>query len=190
VPPLPWKLRAPDKAAHRSKNPQERKIVSDVRSSSGSFPTFAGILFGLGLGGFFDGIVLHQVLQWHHMVSSWYPPDTIPNLERNTRWDGIFHSSTYVFVVLGLFILWRTAHTRHMIWSNKLLFGTLLFGWGIFNVVEGIIDHEVLGVHHVNELVSLNQRIYWDIAFLVWGAVMVFLGLRLIRAGQRETARV
>jgi hypothetical protein len=33
------------------------------------FPTEAGVFLGLGLGGFFDGIVLHQVLQWHHMVS-------------------------------------------------------------------------------------------------------------------------
>jgi uncharacterized membrane protein len=30
------------------------------------FPTAAGIFLGLGLGGFFDGIVLHQILQWHH----------------------------------------------------------------------------------------------------------------------------
>jgi uncharacterized membrane protein len=37
------------------------------------FPVSAGIFFGLGLGGFFDGIVLHQLLQWHHMLSSWYP---------------------------------------------------------------------------------------------------------------------
>jgi len=59
------------------------------------FPTSAGILFGLGLGGFFDGIVLHQVLQWHHVLSSWYPVNTIENLELNTRWDGVFHSATY-----------------------------------------------------------------------------------------------
>ena len=51
------------------------------------FPVSAGILFGLGLGGFFDGIVLHQVLQWHHMLSSWYPVNTIENLELNTLWD-------------------------------------------------------------------------------------------------------
>ena len=41
------------------------------------FPLTAGVLFGLGLGGFFDGIVLHQVLQWHHMVSSAYPPTSV-----------------------------------------------------------------------------------------------------------------
>jgi uncharacterized membrane protein len=29
----------------------------------------SGLLFGIGLGGFLDGIVLHQILQWHHMLS-------------------------------------------------------------------------------------------------------------------------
>jgi len=55
-----------------------------TRKAQGDFPTSAGILFGLGLGGF-DGIILHQVLQWHHMVTSaGYPPDTVRNLEINT----------------------------------------------------------------------------------------------------------
>jgi uncharacterized membrane protein len=46
------------------------------------FPVAAGLLFGLGLGGFFDGILLHQVLQWHHMLSSaGYPPDSVQNLQ-------------------------------------------------------------------------------------------------------------
>jgi uncharacterized membrane protein len=83
--------------------------MGDTHMSAGGFPIAAGILFGLGLGGFFDGIVLHQVLQWHHMLSSWYPIKDVPSLELNTLWDGIFHSVTYVFVVVGLFILWRTA---------------------------------------------------------------------------------
>ena len=55
------------------------------------FPKSAGILFGLGLGGFFDGIVLHQLLQRHHMLTSFgYPADNVRNLEINTLWDGIF----------------------------------------------------------------------------------------------------
>jgi uncharacterized membrane protein len=150
------------------------------------FPLSAGILFGLGLGGFFDGIVLHQVLQWHHMVSSWYPIDSIPNLELNTLWDGIFHSTTYVFVVLGLFLLWRTAHRSHLHWSNKLLTGSLLIGWGLFNLVEGVIDHEVLGVHHVNELRPRAEWLYWDLGFLLWGGAMLAAGLGLVQVGQTE----
>jgi uncharacterized membrane protein len=153
------------------------------------FPLSAGILFGLGLGGFFDGIVLHQVLQWHHMLSSWYPITSIENLELNTLWDGIFHSATYVFVVAGLFLLWRTAHRGHLYWSNRLLVGSLLLGWGVFNVVEGIADHEVLGVHHVNELAPRAQWVFWDIGFLIWGAAMVALGWLLLKDGPREAAR-
>jgi uncharacterized membrane protein len=105
-------------------------MASAAGSPDRHFPTSAGILFGLGLGGFFDGIVLHQLLQWHHMLSSWYPVNTIENLKLNTRWDGIFHSSTYLFVVAGLFILWRTAQRRHLFWSTKLLVGTMLMGFG------------------------------------------------------------
>jgi uncharacterized membrane protein len=151
-----------------------------------TFPTAAGVLFGLGLGGFFDGIVLHQVLQWHHMLSSWYPINSIENLELNTFWDGVFHSATYVFVVAGLFVLWRHAHRRHLHWSNRLLVGTLLIGFGAFNVVEGLVDHQLLGVHHVNELVPAEDRIYWDVGFLAWGAAMLVAGWMLMRAGKAE----
>jgi uncharacterized membrane protein len=151
-----------------------------------SFPWSAGILIGLGLGGFFDGIILHQTLQWHHMLSSWYPINSIPNLELNTRWDGYFHSLTYVFVTFGLFILWRRARLRHVYWSSKILPGTLLIGWGLFNVFEGLIDHEVLGVHHVNELVAREHWFYWDIGFLAWGAGMLAGGWLLFKAGRAE----
>ena len=155
----------------------------------GRFPVAAGILFGLGLGGFFDGIVLHQVLQWHHMLTSaGYPPDSVENLEINTFFDGLFHLATYVFVVLGLAALWRTAHRAHLWWSGKLLLGTLLIGFGLFNLVEGVADHHLLGIHHVNETVPREQWIWWDAGFLVWGAAMVLGGSALYRSGRRTPA--
>ena len=152
------------------------------------FPTAAGIFFGLGLGGFFDGIVLHQILQWHHMVTSaGYPANSVPNLEFNTLLDGLFHASTYVFVVIGLLLLWRTAHKAHLWWSGKMLVGSMLMGFGIFNVVEGVVDHHILGLHHVNETVPRSQWIYWDIGFLVWGAGMLVGGWLLLRRGREES---
>jgi uncharacterized membrane protein len=154
----------------------------------GNFPTSAGVLLGLGLGGFFDGIVLHQILQWHHMVTSaGFPPDSVENLKLNTLLDGLFHASTYVFVAAGLVILWRHAHRVHVRWSTKLLVGTLLLGFGIFNVVEGIVDHHLLGLHHVNETVPPDQWLYWDAGFLAWGAAMIVIGWRLKRAGAAQT---
>src|SRR4028119_2312431 len=98
--------------------------------SSRRFPVSAGILFGLGLGGFFDGIVLHQVLQWHHLVTSaGYPPDSVENLKVNTFWDGVFHSATYLFVALGVAILWRRSRQAHRPWPGRLLPGSLLMGF-------------------------------------------------------------
>jgi uncharacterized membrane protein len=150
------------------------------------FPAAAGIFFGLGLGGFFDGIVMHQLLQWHHMLSSWYPVTTIENLELNTRWDGIFHSATYLFVLAGLILLWRAAHKRHLYWSTKQLVGTMLLGFGVFNFVEGIVDHHWLGIHHVNETVPKQYWHLWDYAFTASGIAMVFVGAVIWRAGKRE----
>ncbi|MDX2155920.1 MAG: DUF2243 domain-containing protein [Hyphomicrobiaceae bacterium] len=150
------------------------------------FPLAAGLLFGLGLGGFFDGIVLHQLLQWHHMLSSWYPVDTIENLKLNTLWDGIFHSATYLFVLAGLLILWQTARRRHLRWSSRLLLGTMLQGFGAFNVVEGLVDHHLLGIHHVNEVGDPAFRLHWDVAFIAWGVIMVVLGTCLVGRRQDE----
>ncbi len=157
--------------------------------SATTFPKAAGILLGLGLGGFVDGIVLHQLLQWHHMVSSaGYPPDTIANLKINTFFDGLFHAGTYVFVLSGVLVLWRSARRRHLRWPGRLLAGTVLVGFGIFNLVEGVIDHHFLGLHHVNELVPLDQWIYWDLGFLALGAALLALGWILIRRAERDEA--
>ena len=148
------------------------------------------ILLGLGLGGFFDGIVLHQMLQWHHMVSNvaQYPVTTVDGLKANTLGDGLFHAATYLFTGAGLFLLWKAMKNPTRSWSTKLLVGLLLMGWGSFNVIEGTIDHELLGIHHVNQTVPRSQWVWWDMAFLVWGAAMLIGGWLLARKGDRQTA--
>ena len=155
--------------------------------TSRRFPVMAGILFGLGLGGFFDGIVFHQLLQWHHLLSHSRSPTDLASLEFNTLWDGVFHASTYVFVVLGLILLWRTAHRWHLWWSGKMLLGTILMGFGLFNLVEGGVNHHLLELHHVNETVPPEQWITWDIGFLVWGGVMLVVGAVLLVLGRRQS---
>ena len=163
-------------------------MTASATSANRRFPVGAGIFLGLGLGGFFDGIVLHQILQWHHMATSvGYPANSVENLEFNTLLDGLFHAATYIFVAIGLLLLWRTAHRTHLWWSGKMLAGTLLMGFGVFNLVEGLINHQLLGLHHVNETVPREQWIYWDIGFLLWGFVMLIAGWLLLRAGRKES---
>jgi uncharacterized membrane protein len=158
------------------------------RETGRGFPTIAGIFLGLGLGGFFDGIILHQVLQGHHMfTSAGFPANTLGNLKFNVMWDGFFHISTYLFTLTGMILLWRKSSQLHNPWSWKMLVGTVLMGFGIFNLVEGIIDHQLPGIHHVNETVPPDQWIYWDLGFLVWRALMLAGGWLLLQAGRPET---
>lgn len=142
----------------------------------------AAVLLGIGLGGFFDGIVLHQILQWHHLATSaGYPPDSVENLELNTLLDGLFHAATYLFTLLGVVTLWRAARIDPHGWTWSKLSGGLLVGFGSFNLVEGLVDHQILGLHHVNETVPEEYWIYWDIGFLIWGLAMFAAGLALKR---------
>ena len=139
------------------------------------------MLYGLGLGGFVDGIVLHQILQWHHMVSDVpeYPTTTVAGLEVNTLADGFFHVAAWVFVAaasLATLHAWRAGRIAPS-WTFHL--GGVLAGWGIFNVVEGVIDHLVLGVHHVRD--DLGGPLAWDIGFLVLGVLLVVSGWAMQR---------
>jgi uncharacterized membrane protein len=143
----------------------------------------AGILFGLGLGGFFDGIVLHEILQWHHMLTGiGYPDTTVAGLKINTLADGLFHLGTYILTVSGLVVLWRTLERGSVSWSSRAFGGALLMGAGIFNLVEGIIDHHLLGIHHVK---PGPNELAWDLGFLAVGALLVIIGW-LLQKGNRD----
>jgi uncharacterized membrane protein len=143
----------------------------------------AGTLLGTGLGGFVDGILLHQLLQWHNMLSSVVPPTELVAMKYNMLWDGLFHALTWVVTVLGLVLLWRAGQDPGVPWSTPTFIGGLSLGWGLFNVAEGIINHQLLGIHHVR---PGPGWLAWDVGFLVFGGVLVFAGWALIRLGRTD----
>jgi uncharacterized membrane protein len=146
----------------------------------------AGILLGAGLGGFVDGIVLHQILQWHNMLSGQLPPDTLVRAKVNMYWDGLFHAAVWVLTAVGLGMLWSATGRADVPHSGRTLVGGLLLGWGLFNVVEGIIDHEILGLHHVYEYTP--NHLPADLGFLALGLVLLLSGWALVRAGRAPAA--
>ncbi len=147
---------------------------------------FPGILLGIGLGGFVDGIVFHQLLQWHHMLTSEgsYPDTTVAGLETNTLWDGIFHAATWAAVLAGLWMLWRRSDSWSWGISGRAFAGWMLVGWGLFNVVEGIVDHHLLTIHHVRE--GVNNQWAYDAAFLAFGAALIIGGWLFTRSEERR----
>ena len=139
----------------------------------------AGVVLGIGLGGFVDGIVFHQILQLHGMVSALRPPTTLVNLEYGMVWDGVFHAFTWITTVCGVVLLVRAGSALAEPWAHRVLVGSALLGWGLFNVVEGTIDHLVLEVHHVVERLGLS---IWDGVFLASGAALAAAGVSVIRS--------
>ena len=138
------------------------------------------LLIGIGLGGFVDGIVLHQILQWHNMLSSVTPPTDLIAMKYNMVWDGLFHAATWIVTLVGVVLLFRAGRRDDVVWSGRIFAGTMLAGWGLFNFVEGIIDHFVLGLHHVHP--GANQ-LAWDIGFVAIGGVGFMLaGFLLARS--------
>ncbi len=138
----------------------------------------AALALGVGLGGFFDGIVFHQILQVHNMLSGWLPVTDLVSAKTNMVWDGVFHAAVWVISLIGVGLLWRAARRRDVDFAVRYLVGGFMIGWGLFNVVEGVIDHHILGVHHVVERLGPSA---FDHAFLAWGLAMIVVGGLLVR---------
>jgi uncharacterized membrane protein len=111
------------------------------------------------------------------------PMTTLAGLEANTLADGVFHVGSWLLTLAGVvttLVAWRQGRIAPS-WSFQI--GLVLAGWGLFDLVEGIVDHQLLGVHHVRD--DLGSPLSWDLGFLAFGAVLVAGGWLLHRRGVR-----
>ena len=147
-------------------------------------PITPGFITGASLAGFFDGIVLHQILQWHHMIciEEHCVAKTVATLERQSFTDGVFHAGMLGLLFVGLLLLLREASRGYAL-SQQRFWGSALLGAGIFNVVEGIVDHHILQIHHVR---FGPGQTAWDVGFLIISALIAVTGWALTRS--REPA--
>ena len=105
--------------------------------------------------------------------------------EDHTLWDCLFHSATYIFVAAGLVILWRASRRAHGRWSWKLLPATMLIGFGLFNVVEGLVNHRILGTTSTKRCRASNGSIgMWPSS--CGGAAMLVGGWVWLRRGRHN----
>lgn len=143
----------------------------------------AGFFLGLGLGGFVDGIILHQIFQWHGMLSARLPLDNITNIRTNMVADGLFQLLCWLATLIGIALLWRTLNRPHEVRAaGRSLIGWMLAGWGWFQLVEGLVNHFLLGLHHVVEMLGLSL---WDWLHLGWGVVLIIIGHGMARSARR-----
>ena len=141
----------------------------------------AGFLLGVGMGGFIDGILFHQIMQIHNMVSNLFIPDTLVNADINMFWDGLFHAFTWMMTMAGIILLWKSNKDDLVPKSTRILVSSMIIGFGSFNLIEGIIDHHILQLHHVVQRVLYPVQLYWDLAFLASGFILILTGCYFIR---------
>lgn len=138
--------------------------------------TAAGLALGFGLGGFFDGILLHQVLQWHHLLSN------VEQARQDIRVlilaDGLFHVLMYLVTGVGLWLLWRSRHEFANGHADRRLLSAALVGFGVWHVVDGVLSHWILGIHRIR--MDVENPLFWDVAWLVvFGVLPIVAGWRL-----------
>jgi uncharacterized membrane protein len=137
-----------------------------------------GLLLGIGLGGFVDGIAMHQILQWHHMVSDEVTVETLAGLEDNTLADGLFHAATWAVTLAGTLVAVRAWRAGELAPPWRAHLGALLAGWGVFNLIDSA-NHFVLGLHHVRD--DLGGPLGWDVGFLVLAIALIAAGAAMAR---------
>lgn len=139
---------------------------------------WACLLLGFGLGGFFDGIVLHQILQWHHLLSDVYPDETVMDLRLQILADGFFHVATYALTVVGLWQLWRARAALARSGARRRVIAAGLVGFGAWHVADAVLFHWTLGLHRIR--MEAENLLLWDVLWLVpFGLAPVALGCRL-----------
>ncbi|MBP0496230.1 DUF2243 domain-containing protein [Pararoseomonas indoligenes] len=153
----------------------------DLRPSRGLFLS-AGLL-GFCLGGFFDGILLHQVLQWHHFLSL-VPGEALRDIRNQILADGLFHVAVYLLSAIGLVGLWRTR--GGLAQSGSRLLGSVFLGFALWQAVDVIVFHWIVGIHRVR--VDVPDPLTWDIGWLVvTGLPPLAVALWLMRRPDRPS---
>jgi uncharacterized membrane protein len=148
-------------------------------AAPGSRPAIAAGVLGFALGGFFDGIMLHQVLQWHHFLSL-VPGEALRDIRAQILADGMFHVAVYAIAALGLWLLWR-ARCGIDSASGRYLLGAVLLGFGAWQIVDVVGFHWVVGIHRIR--VDVPNPLLWDLGWLaVIGLPPLLAGLWLRRS--------
>ncbi|MFT4412822.1 DUF2243 domain-containing protein [Fredinandcohnia humi] len=147
----------------------KRKLIN-----SGSF------ILGFGFIGALDGIIFHQLLQWHSVYMLADRPGQIVS-------DGLFHFAVTITLVIGGVLLWLAGNPSSLAKGIKLVVGGFLIGGGTFNLIEGITNHHILQIHRVKPT-DANPLAY-DLAFLGLGLLLIIIGYFIKRTkNERATA--
>jgi uncharacterized membrane protein len=162
--------REPEDAAQRG-----RLSLGEEPSHPVKDGRLAACLIGFSMGGFFDGILLHQILQWHHLLSG-VTSGIMRELRTQILFDGLFHALMYAIGFAGVCLLlrYRVTVPRMRLWA------LMVISFGVWHVLDTLVSHWLLGIHRIRT--DVPDPLMWDIAWLVWfGILPIWGGIVLMR---------
>lgn len=139
---------------------------------------WAGYCIGFALGGFFDGILLHQILQWHHLLSA-IQRAPFSDLRVQMLADGLFHAAMYLIAVVGLWSLVRARHVFLLKGADRLLMANVMIGFGAWHVIDAVLSHWIFGLHHIR--MDVSHPVLWDLLWFALFGVLMLTGGYLMR---------
>lgn len=142
----------------------------------------AGTL-GFGVSGLVDVLILHHVLQWHHLLSGIYPMDTLDGLRTNILADGLFSLSMLAVAGVGAGLLWRAERRTDAPLATRPLAGAALVGLGGFDLFDVVVDHVLLGLHQ-----PLSQGGAYNLHWAAVSLLIIGAGAYVYRTGTETTA--
>lgn len=122
------------------------------------------------------------------MLTAHPDPAVATDLPLNTFWDGLFHVFASLATVAGVVLVWRAWRRHETSASVRTHLGGVLVGWVVFNLVEGVLDHHLLGIHHVWPAAP-GSVLLWDLAFLALGAALVGAEYGVLRTAPAAAPR-
>ena len=157
-------------------------------ADAGKLP-LAAFLLGFATSGFLDIVLLHQILQWHHFLSTF---------GGDLRWqvaiDGWYHAAVFAIAAAGLLFLWQARSGLTEPGAGRTMGAWGLIGVGTCYVLDVFVLHLGLDLHHVR--MDVSNPVAWDIGFVsIFGFGPIAAGLWLRRRGSpppsggRRTAR-
>lgn len=146
---------------------------------------YGWLLVGFALGGFFDGILLHQILQWHHLLSGLDDP-VGSDLRFQIMMDGVFHLAMYLVAVAGGVLLVAAHAAGGRGGTTSEILRLVLIGFGTWHVVDAVVSHWLLGLHRIR--MDSEVPLVWDIAWLVvFGVLPLLVAFALPPTGGRRS---
>lgn len=142
----------------------------------------AGV-FGFGFSGLIDVLVLHHVLQWHHLLSGIYPQTTMAGLRTNILADGLFSLGMLVVTCVGAGLLWQSERRTDVPLALRPVAGAAVIGLGAFDLYDVVVDHVLLGLHQ-----PLSQGGRYNPHWAVVSLLFLAAGYYVYRTGvKRQT---